>query len=80
MHVYPNPVQNSFTVEIVSAEATIGEIKILGLNGAVIFAKKYELKNGINAIKIQIPDLKPGAYTIQCNTNMENGSTTFVKL
>ncbi len=80
MHVYPNPVQNSFTVEIVSAEATIGEIKILGLNGAVIFVKKYELENGINAIKIQIPDLKPGAYTIQCNTNMENGSTTFVKL
>lgn len=80
MHVYPNPVQNSFTVEIVSAEATIGEIKILGLNGAVIFAKKYELENGINAIKIQIPDLKPGAYTIQCITTMENGSTTFVKL
>lgn len=80
MHVYPNPVQNSFTVEIVSAEATIGEIKILGLNGAVIFAKKYELENGINAIKIQIPDLKPGAYTIQCFTTMENGSTTFVKL
>lgn len=80
MHVYPNPVQNSFTVEIVSAEATIGEIKILGLNGAVIFAKKYELENGINAIKIQIPDLKPGAYTIQCITTMENGSSTFVKL
>lgn len=80
MHVYPNPVQNSFTVEIVSVEATTGEINITGLNGAVIYTKKYELEAGINAIKIQIQDLKPGAYTIQCKTNAENGSTTFVKL
>jgi len=80
MHVYPNPVQNSFTVEIVSAEASTGEINITGLNGAVIYTKKYELEAGINAIKIQIQDLKPGAYTIQCKTNAENGSTTFVKL
>lgn len=80
MHVYPNPVQNSFTVEIVSAEASTGEINITGLNGAVICTKKYELEAGINAIKIQIQDLKPGAYTIQCKTNAENGSTTFVKL
>lgn len=80
MHVYPNPVQNSFTVEIVSVEATTGEINITGLNGAVIYTKKYELEAGINAIKIQIQDLKPGAYTIQCKTNAESGSTTFVKL
>lgn len=80
MHVYPNPVQNSFTVEIVSVEATTGEINITGLNGAVICTKKYELEAGINAIKIQIQDLKPGAYTIQCKTNAESGSTTFVKL
>lgn len=80
MHVYPNPVQNSFTVEIVSAEASTGEINITGLNGAVIYTKKYELEAGINAIKIQIQDLKPGAYTIQCKTNAESGSTTFVKL
>lgn len=80
MHVYPNPVQNSFTVEIVSVEASTGEINITGLNGAVICTKKYELEAGINAIKIQIQDLKPGAYTIQCKTNAESGSTTFVKL
>ncbi len=80
MHVYPNPVQNTFTVEIVSAEAAIGEIKIVGLNGAIVYTRKYELEAGINAIKIQIADLKPGAYTIQCITSAESGSSNFVKL
>ena len=80
MHIYPNPVQNSFTVEIVAAESSIGDIQISGLNGAVVFTKKYELDAGINAIKIQIPDLQPGAYTIQCKTNTESGSNSFVKL
>ena len=80
MHIYPNPVQNSFTVEIVATESSIGDIQISGLNGAVVFTKKYELDAGINAIKIQIPDLQPGAYTIQCKTNTESGSNSFVKL
>ncbi len=80
MHVYPNPVQNTFTVEIVSAEAAIGEIKIIGLNGTIVYTRKYELEAGINAIKIQIADLKPGAYTIQCITSAESGSSNFVKL
>ena len=80
MHIYPNPVQNSFTIEIVAAESSIGDIQISGLNGAVVFTKKYELDAGINAIKIQIPDLQPGAYSIQCKTNTESGSNSFVKL
>lgn len=80
MHIYPNPVQNSFTLEVIAAESTMGEILITSLNGAVIFIKKYALEAGINAIKIQIPDLQTGTYTVQCKTNTESGSKSFVKL
>ena len=60
-HIYPNPAQESVTIEGIS----IYEIKVQDMRGKIVTTKNYAGKSKAN---MDISSYQPGAYVFQINT------------
>lgn len=69
LSVMPNPVRTWARLDLQSTQQGTGEVKILNMQGAVVYQKQLEVKEGLNTI--QLDDLKrfqSGTYILQVKT------------
>ncbi len=67
--IMPNPVQTFARLDIQSTRQGTGEIKLLNMQGAVVYQKQVEIREGLNSFQIdQLNRLIPGSYVLQVKT------------
>ncbi|MBK8139680.1 MAG: hypothetical protein IPK57_00725 [Chitinophagaceae bacterium] len=63
--VYPTIVKNSFTVSIQAEKANTGKIKMIGIDGRVVYQRMITLSKGQNFIPVEISSgISKGIYVI----------------
>lgn len=69
--IVPNPFNESFTVQVNSAEPSVVSIRILDMQGRLVYAQQENtlLDAGQNAIQIEATDFMPGIYFVEMRTN-----------
>jgi hypothetical protein len=60
--VYPIPITNSLTVDILQSQASKKNIQLMDISGKVYFTKTYSLVIGRNNIIIDVKNLLAGTY------------------
>lgn len=65
MKISPNPVtSNNLFVDIFSKKGHSSNLKIVSLEGKVVFEKKLSILSGSNTVNIEIPDFPKGIYQV----------------
>lgn len=59
---YPNPTKDQITLEINATNKGIANLTIYDLTGKKVGAKSYNLDNGMNQVKFNLPELSSGIY------------------
>ena len=72
INIFPNPNDGKFTIETNSLKTQNILIKIININGEIIFEKEYYINKGRDYIKINTNGLKTGIYTIISNSKHIN--------
>ena len=67
--VYPNPVQEMLTVEIVVTDASDHIWNIYDVNGKLVASGKQTLNSGVNYLSIETAHLSTGLYMLNSNVN-----------
>lgn len=76
---YPNPAKNSLHLKFNCIKNTECQIKIHGLNGAVLYNKSINTQSGINHKNIDISPYSRGIYLMNITTNNQMKTITFIK-
>jgi hypothetical protein len=78
--VYPTPNANSepLKLEIYSTAANTSNIRILSINGEVLYSKQEKLSEGTT--KLELPSLKKGVYLLESiSSNGKSIVTKFIQ-
>ncbi len=62
--VYPNPTQSSATIEITADQPELASIRVMDLQGRVVFAERSMVSSGNNTIMLDLSKVAAGTYTI----------------
>jgi hypothetical protein len=76
LKIYPNPVLDNLTIELLLEENQTVELNLFDLNAKLI--KKLSISNGINNFNIH--DLAPGEYILNTTIGTERKSWKLTKL
>jgi len=71
VNLYPTLLQadqQTITLDIQIADAATLEIKIVGMNGAVIQRQQFQGNKGSQQFQLSIPTIAPGQYMVNVNT------------
>jgi hypothetical protein len=63
--IYPNPVKDELTVELVANQNKSSEIQLFDMQGKLVFKNTYYLTTGNNIIKINLTNQVAGTYLLQ---------------
>jgi hypothetical protein len=77
--VYPNPANNSITLEYITSKRLMVQAQVLDAKGAVVGRLQFMTVPGRNNIQYNIEALAKGAYAIQLVNDEETVITRFVK-
>jgi len=77
MRLYPNPVDEIYTVELATAGSKNGIIAILSLDGKVLHTQTLKLKTNIE--QVNVSNLPQGFYLCRVNTGKTIETTKFFK-
>ena len=80
INISPNPVADEFTIEIQGKNKEMFIIQLTDLNGKIIKQQTAEISEGINAIKIMIPEVEQGIYLVNFYSVAGQGIKKLVKL
>lgn len=70
--VYPNPTRNQLSVELQGTGSKKERITITDLSGRLVYDRTYNVVEGQNLIKLQIPDkVVSGSYLVKAGTNSQ---------
>ncbi|MEP5254194.1 MAG: T9SS type A sorting domain-containing protein [Winogradskyella arenosi] len=70
--VYPNPVSTTLYVQLATPEGDI-VLSVFSLSGAKVLENSFKTHKGLNLLKLDIENLKPGVYIL--NMDMEGTKT-----
>lgn len=76
LKIYPNPVSDNLSIELLLQENKTVEITLIDLNGKLI--KKFSISKGVNNINLN--DLAPGEYFLTTLIESEKRSWKLTKL
>ena len=76
LKIYPNPVSDNLSIELLLEENKTVEVALIDLNGKLI--KKFSIANGINNFNLH--DLAPGEYILNAILESEKKSWKLTKL
>lgn len=69
MSIYPNPINDGqFTLEYESVSKTTGSIEVATISGMRITVNNVQIEKGINRFSVNLPNIKPGTYTVKLQT------------
>jgi hypothetical protein len=75
--VYPNPNKGQFNLSLRGFDAGAAQVRILDVNGSVIYMRQHNLLTGLNILPMKINKSVQGVYMIQV---MQKGKVRGVKL
>lgn len=63
--LYPNPASSNIQLTVPSGRRQDAEVKVYNAAGGFMFARKYELREGSNALSVELPGtMATGAYLV----------------
>jgi hypothetical protein len=77
--VYPNPVDQQFTLNISSEKSDLAVVSIIDMNGKQVFARTLSVISGINNVNINARQFAAGTYVVKVQTGGEVIVTKFNK-
>jgi len=78
--MYPNPASDQLHLDVLSVEdISAFEFQICNLSGQVIQTEHFDLRSGVNHLKVNITSLAEGIYFIVPRTTVKRASLRFVK-
>jgi len=80
IQVYPNPFNSEVYVNVYSESETIADIKVMDIQGKLVYQTQYDLVKGNNLLSIEeAGKFNPGVYFISITTNGENSVIKLIK-
>ena len=80
MHVFPNPVSNQLTIDLVSEYDLINvNVNIYDLTGKVLIQEQADLAIGSNQIPMDVSRLPKGTYLVHINDGINSQYAKIVK-
>jgi hypothetical protein len=74
LKVYPNPVVQQATVELVSSKNTEVNLQVFDLSGRTIISETENVQPGVNRLQLDMSSLKKGTYIVR-TTSGANSQT-----
>ncbi|MEZ4918554.1 MAG: peroxidase family protein [Saprospiraceae bacterium] len=79
--LYPNPVQEAFSLRVLSEKPQAAQLQIVDLQGRLILEERATLQSGNNTLTLNMPTASaPGLYLIRILTETQSGYQQFIKL
>lgn len=79
INVFPNPMQNEFTIEYVADKYENAQISLFDVNGKLINANNKQMQVGKNVLTYPAENLAQGIYFIKFTTETHSGILKIVK-
>ncbi len=80
IRLYPNPVSDQMTIEVIGEASTDARVQIFDPLGSLQIQEQVTLEQGANRIQVQIPnDLPSGVYRVVVSTNNFFQHASFIK-
>ena len=76
----PNPVNDNFSIKLISDDIGIASLEILDVTGAIILKNNFQESKGENSIQLNVNTFSPGLYFIRLHTSSIQEQLKFVKL
>jgi len=70
--VYPNPVVDTFTMEMVANRTSAFQVEVYSFDGNLIYAKNINLAEGTNTVSENVSQLKKGLYIVKITNASSN--------
>jgi hypothetical protein len=77
LEIYPNPNKGNFNLSLRGFEAGAATVRVLDINGSVIYQRQHNLMSGHTILPLAIQKAYPGVYLIQV---MQKGKVNGVKV
>lgn len=74
--IYPNPIQDQFTINLLAATPSSLLIKITDVKGALVYQQTNALQTGSNQIKVNAKSLPATSYYLSLEWNNGQGKST----
>lgn len=69
--IYPNPATEDVVLVYYSPKACATNLRVLDLNGRLVFSDKMESVKGMNKLELDLPVLEPGVYVVFVETEFK---------
>jgi arylsulfatase A-like enzyme len=71
IHIYPNPANNEFSLEVTVNDASVVSVSILDLSGRTVGTSrdKIMMQPGQNRIQLPVSEILPGTYLVKVTVN-----------
>jgi len=79
VNIYPNPVNNSATVNINTTQSTNAQMTIVSVAGQLIYTQNISLNAGQNTVNINTSSLEKGTYILKITQNKQVTVKRFIK-
>ncbi|KAA9339985.1 heparinase II/III domain-containing protein [Adhaeribacter soli] len=79
LHLYPNPIKDRVTLELMSDVPENVEIELRNVAGQTAFKQKHLLAKGLNSLQLELAGLPRGFYFVTLKSNSRTWQTKFVK-
>jgi hypothetical protein len=78
INVSPNPVKQRFRIEFEAEESSNGMLIIRDLSGRKVMTSTLEIIELFNSNEVLLPEISPGAYSIQIISNRKTYFARFI--
>ena len=70
--VYPNPVVDTFTLEMESSKVAAAQMQVFTFEGNLLLSKQINLAEGTNTVSESVSELKKGLYIVKITNEATN--------
>ena len=79
LHVYPNPVSESATVQFSVTQKDNLSIRVMNMSGKVVYEKQLNAENrGTKTLKIDTDNFANGTYIVSITGNSHKGAAKII--
>ncbi|MEQ9063057.1 MAG: DUF4397 domain-containing protein [Vicingaceae bacterium] len=77
--LFPNPVEQLVTLNFNSEEAGIEILRIVNMNGQVVYSEQRAVQTGVNTVSLNLSNLESGNYILALGSEQSASTVRFIK-
>jgi hypothetical protein len=70
--IFPNPAHSQISIDVEHSEAQTTALRLIDLEGRVIYRREEKVENGIHRYQVEIADLAKGMYILEISDRTKN--------